>query len=44
MARGGCRVETDKCEVDARLENRWKRVIDALGLPEAAEPPTAEPR
>jgi flagellar assembly protein FliH len=44
MARGGCRVETDKCEVDARLENRWKRVIEALGLPEAAEPPTAEPR
>lgn len=44
MARGGCRVETDQCEVDARLENRWKRVIEALGLPEAAEPPTAEPR
>jgi len=44
-ARGGCRVETDKCEVDARLESRWKRVIDALGLPEAAAaPPTAEPR
>lgn len=41
VARGGCRVETDKCEVDARLENRWRRVVEALGLPEAAAAPPA---
>jgi flagellar assembly protein FliH len=37
VPRGGCLVQTTHCEVDARLENRWKRVLESLGLPEAAD-------
>jgi flagellar assembly protein FliH len=35
VPRGGCLVQTHLCEVDARLENRWQRVMESLGLPEA---------
>lgn len=31
IERGGCRVETANSEVDATLENRWKRMLAALG-------------
>jgi len=31
VERGGCRVETTSSEVDATLENRWKRMLAALG-------------
>jgi flagellar assembly protein FliH len=31
MARGGCRLETPDCEIDASLEGRWQRVVSALG-------------
>lgn len=31
MARGGCRLETAQSEIDATLENRWKRVLESLG-------------
>lgn len=41
LSRGGCRLETAQGEVDARLESRWKRVVEALGLPEAAAVPPA---
>jgi flagellar assembly protein FliH len=43
VPRGGCLVQTTNCEVDARLENRWKRVMESLGLPEAADAITAAP-
>lgn len=35
VSRGGCRVETPKGEIDARLGTRWQCVLDALGLPTA---------
>lgn len=28
---GGCRIESGASEVDATLETRWKRVLDAIG-------------
>ncbi len=31
MGRGGCRVESETIEIDATLENRWKRLAEALG-------------
>lgn len=31
VERGGCRVETVNSEVDATVENRWKRILAALG-------------
>lgn len=31
MERGGCRVETTNSEIDATMENRWKRILVALG-------------
>lgn len=31
MGRGGCRVESENGEVDATMENRWKRLNEALG-------------
>ncbi len=37
VPRGGCVVHPSNCEVDARLENRWKRVMESLGLPEAGD-------
>lgn len=36
VARGGCRVETPQGEIDARLETRWQRVLDALGIDDPA--------
>jgi flagellar assembly protein FliH len=32
VSRGGCRVETPHNEVDATVEARWERVLDALGI------------
>lgn len=34
LACGGCRVETASGEVDATLQNRWRRVLAALGSTE----------
>lgn len=31
VERGGCRVETTNSEIDATMENRWKRILAALG-------------
>jgi flagellar assembly protein FliH len=31
IERGGCRIETANSEVDATMENRWERVLAALG-------------
>lgn len=31
ISRGGCRVESESVEIDATLENRWKRLTEALG-------------
>jgi flagellar assembly protein FliH len=31
IERGGCRLETASSEIDATVENRWKRIISALG-------------
>lgn len=31
VARGGCRIETPVSEIDATVENRWKRIAAALG-------------
>lgn len=31
MQRGGCRVESGASEVDATLQTRWHRVLDAIG-------------
>ncbi len=31
VERGGCRVETTNSEIDATMENRWKRTLAALG-------------
>jgi len=35
LARGGCRVETSTCEVDASLETRWQRLTSALAQEQA---------
>lgn len=32
LTRGGCRVELGASEVDATLETRWRRVIEAIGV------------
>jgi flagellar assembly protein FliH len=31
MERGGCRFQTGSSEIDATLDNRWRRIIAALG-------------
>ena len=31
ISRGGCRLQAPECEVDATLESRWQRVVDAIG-------------
>lgn len=31
IARGGCRIESGASEVDATLQTRWRRVLDAIG-------------
>lgn len=32
LTRGGCRVEMGASEVDATVETRWRRVIEAMGI------------
>jgi flagellar assembly protein FliH len=32
VTRGGCRVDTAQCEIDATLESRFARVLAAVGL------------
>ena len=29
--RGGCRLEAAECDIDATLEHRWQRVVEAIG-------------
>ena len=43
IQRGGCSVESDAGTIDATIENRWTRVVQALGhtLPWLPVPPTA---
>ena len=36
IARGGCRVETAHGDIDARLETRWRRVLETLGVDAAS--------
>ena len=31
LARGGCRLDTPDCDIDASLEGRWQRLVSALG-------------
>ncbi|MBK6602823.1 MAG: flagellar assembly protein FliH [Betaproteobacteria bacterium] len=31
IAPGGCRIETEQCEIDATLPTRWKRLLAGLG-------------
>jgi flagellar assembly protein FliH len=31
VAPGGCRIETEQCEVDATLPSRWRRLLANLG-------------
>lgn len=31
IAPGGCRIETEQCEVDATVGSRWKRLLASLG-------------
>ncbi len=31
LHRGGCRIESGASEVDATLETRWRRVLEAIG-------------
>ena len=31
LSRGGCRLEATECEIDATLERRWERVMNAIG-------------
>ena len=31
IRRGGCRLESNECEVDATIERRWQRVVEAIG-------------
>jgi len=31
LQRGGCRLHTPDCDIDATLERRWQRVIAAIG-------------
>lgn len=31
IGRGGCRLESAECEIDATLERRWQRVVGAIG-------------
>jgi flagellar assembly protein FliH len=34
IAPGGCRVETEQCEIDATVPMRWGRLLASLGRPE----------
>ena len=31
LSRGGCRLEASECDIDATLEQRWQRVVSAVG-------------
>ncbi len=31
VAPGGCRIDTEQCEIDATVTARWKRLLAALG-------------
>lgn len=31
ISRGGCRLESAECEIDATLERRWQRVVESIG-------------
>jgi flagellar assembly protein FliH len=31
LLRGGCRLRTSDCDIDATLERRWQRVVSAIG-------------
>lgn len=31
LERGGCRIETAECEIDATLAGRWERVVASIG-------------
>ncbi|MBE0621516.1 MAG: flagellar assembly protein FliH [Burkholderiales bacterium] len=31
ISRGGCRLEAPECDIDATLERRWQRVVEAIG-------------
>lgn len=31
IERGGCKIETAASEIDANMEDRWKRIVNALG-------------
>jgi flagellar assembly protein FliH len=31
VAPGGCRVDTEQCEIDATLPTRWRRLLAGLG-------------
>lgn len=35
ISRGGCRLESAEYGIDATLERRWQRVIDAIGIEHA---------
>jgi flagellar assembly protein FliH len=35
IERGGCRLQTGATEIDATLENRWRRMVAALGRDDA---------
>lgn len=38
---GGCRITAGNCEIDATIETRWKRVLEAIGAnPREWLPPT----
>jgi flagellar assembly protein FliH len=45
IQRGGCSVESDAGNIDATIENRWGRAVQALGhaLPWQAAPLAAAP-
>ena len=31
ISRGGCRLDAAECDIDATMECRWQRVVDAIG-------------
>lgn len=35
LERGGCRIQTASSEIDATLDNRWRRVVASLGRDDA---------
>jgi flagellar assembly protein FliH len=32
ITRGGCKVETTACEIDASIETRWQKLTSALAV------------